>query len=57
MTDFTAASEPFHGRSSETEVLDVFGVHIRILMPAHVTDGALSIFDDHNDLGQGKRSS
>jgi mannose-6-phosphate isomerase-like protein (cupin superfamily) len=43
----------FHGRFSETEVLDVFGVHIRILMPAGIKDGALSIFEDHNDPGAG----
>jgi mannose-6-phosphate isomerase-like protein (cupin superfamily) len=53
MNDFNGPSEPFHGRSSETEVLDLFGVHIRILMPASATDGALSIFDDHNDPGAG----
>jgi mannose-6-phosphate isomerase-like protein (cupin superfamily) len=34
-------------------VLDVFGVHIRILMPARTTDGALSIFEDHNGPGAG----
>lgn len=31
MNGAKAASESFHGRSAETEVLDVFGVHIRIL--------------------------
>lgn len=53
MNGSKAASEPFHGRSAETEVLDVFGVHIRILMPVSVMDGALSIFEDHNDPGAG----
>jgi mannose-6-phosphate isomerase-like protein (cupin superfamily) len=53
MNESKAASEPFHGRSADTEVLDVFGVHIRILMPVSVTDGKLSIFEDHNDPGAG----
>ena len=48
-----AMSEPFHGRSSETEVLDLFGVQIRILMPATATGGELSVFEDHNDPGAG----
>jgi mannose-6-phosphate isomerase-like protein (cupin superfamily) len=46
-------SELFHGRSSQTQVLDVFGVHIRILMPATATGGAISIFEDHNEPGAG----
>jgi len=46
-------SELFHGRSSESEVLDVFGVHIRIMMPATATGGALSLFEDHNKPGSG----
>jgi mannose-6-phosphate isomerase-like protein (cupin superfamily) len=49
----SSGSGAFHGRSSETEALDVFNVHIRILMPASVTDGALSIFEDHNGPGAG----
>lgn len=46
-------SKPFHGPKTETEVLDVFGVHIRIMIPADVTNGALSLFEDHNDPGAG----
>lgn len=46
-------SESFHSLKSETQVLDVFGVHIRIMLPATVTNGALSIFEDHNDPGAG----
>ena len=46
-------SESFHGLKSETQVFDVFGVHIRIMVPADATDGALSIFEDHNEPGAG----
>jgi mannose-6-phosphate isomerase-like protein (cupin superfamily) len=46
-------SKPFHGQKTETQVLDVFGVHIRIMMPGDATDGALSIFEDHNEPGAG----
>jgi mannose-6-phosphate isomerase-like protein (cupin superfamily) len=46
-------SRAFHGRSSETQVLDVFGVHIRIMLPADAADGGLSIFEDHNEPGAG----
>ena len=46
-------SEPFHGQKTETQELDVFGVHIRIMVPADATDGALSIFEDHNEPGAG----
>jgi len=46
-------SEPFHGQKSESDVLAVFGVHLRIMLPAAVTHGALSIFEDHNDPGAG----
>jgi mannose-6-phosphate isomerase-like protein (cupin superfamily) len=42
-------SKPFHGQKTETQVLDEFGVHIRIVMPADAANGALSIFEDHND--------
>jgi mannose-6-phosphate isomerase-like protein (cupin superfamily) len=48
-----AMSKPFYGRKTETQVLDVFGVHIRIMMPADAADGALSIFEDHNEPGAG----
>ena len=27
-------SKPFHGHKTETQVLDVFGVHIRIMVSA-----------------------
>ncbi|MGE5266838.1 MAG: cupin domain-containing protein, partial [Deltaproteobacteria bacterium] len=53
MSDSSTPSSAFHGPLSETEVLDVFGVHIRVLMPAGVTGGALSMFEDHNDPGAG----
>jgi mannose-6-phosphate isomerase-like protein (cupin superfamily) len=46
-------SKPFHGPKTETQVLDVFGVHIRIMMPAVAADGALSIFEDYNEPGAG----
>lgn len=46
-------SKPFHGRKTETQVLDVFGVHIRIMVPAEAANGALSIFEDHNEPGAG----
>jgi mannose-6-phosphate isomerase-like protein (cupin superfamily) len=46
-------SKPFHGQKTETQVLDVFGIHIRIMVPADATDGALSIFEDHNEPGAG----
>jgi mannose-6-phosphate isomerase-like protein (cupin superfamily) len=46
-------SKLFHGPKTETRVLDVFGVHIRIMVPADATDGALSIFEDHNEPGAG----
>jgi mannose-6-phosphate isomerase-like protein (cupin superfamily) len=46
-------SKPFHGQKTETQVLDVFGVHIRIMMPGDITDGSLSIFEDHNEPGAG----
>lgn len=46
-------SKPFHGQKTESQVLDVFGVHIRIMVPASVTNGALSIFEDHNEPGAG----
>jgi hypothetical protein len=46
-----AMSELFHGPKTATQVLDVFGVHIRIMVPADATDGALSIFEDHNEPG------
>ncbi len=42
-------SEPFHGRKSNSEVLDVFGFQIRTLLPAAVTNGALSMFEEHNE--------
>jgi mannose-6-phosphate isomerase-like protein (cupin superfamily) len=46
-------SKLFHGTKTNTQVLDVFGVHIRIMMPSDATDGALSIFEDHNEPGAG----
>jgi mannose-6-phosphate isomerase-like protein (cupin superfamily) len=46
-------SKPFHSQKTETQELDVFGVHIRIMVPADDAGGALSIFEDHNDPGAG----
>lgn len=46
-------SKPFHGQKTRTQALDVFGVHIRVMMPADAADGALSIFEDRNEPGVG----
>lgn len=48
-----AMSKPFHGQKTETQVFDVFGVHIRIMLPTDAADGSLSIFEDHNEPGAG----
>jgi mannose-6-phosphate isomerase-like protein (cupin superfamily) len=45
--------EPFHSRFGEAEPLNLFGVQIRILMPAAALDGGLSIFEDRNEPGAG----
>lgn len=45
--------EPYHGRFSEAEPLDLFGVQIRILLPAAKMDGGLSVFEDRNEPGAG----
>ena len=46
-------SEPFHGHKSKSEVLNAFGFNIRIMLPAAVTNGALSMFEEHNEPGAG----
>lgn len=44
---------PFHSRFDEAESLDLFGVQIRILMPATAMEGGLSICEDRNQPGAG----
>jgi len=44
---------PFHGRFGEAEPLELFGVQIRILMPAAAMEGGLSVFEDRNEPGAG----
>ena len=46
-------TEPFHRRFDEVTPLDLFGVRIRVLMPAAMLDGALSIFEDSNEPDAG----
>lgn len=44
---------PFFQPGEAVTELAVFGVRVRILLPAAATGGAVSIFEDHNEPGAG----
>ena len=44
---------PFHSAFADAAPLDVFGVQIRILLPAAAMAGGLSVFEDRSEPGAG----
>lgn len=46
-------TRPFHCRFDEVAPLALFGIEIRVLLPAGALDGALSMFEDRNAPGAG----